>query len=83
MQHEPERERLERNIADDRTELRRALRALGVSVVLGLDLPKRIRRRPVPWVIGGVAVAAFLIVRSQRRKRGRRPSHWWARGGVQ
>lgn len=83
MQSDTERERLARNIAEDRTELRRALRDLGISVLLGLDLPRRIRRRPLPWAIGAVGVAAFLIVRRERRKRTQRKSHWWARAGAQ
>ncbi|HXK24614.1 MAG TPA: hypothetical protein VMS55_18230 [Myxococcota bacterium] len=72
MQHEAERERITRNIEEDRTELRRALRDLGLSVLLGLNLPRRIRRRPVPWTIGALGVAAFVLVRRQQRKRARR-----------
>ncbi|HKC49862.1 MAG TPA: hypothetical protein VKF60_03650 [Myxococcota bacterium] len=83
MEREAERERLEQNIADDRTELRRALRDLGVSVFFALDLPRRIRRRPLPWAIGVLGVAAFLIVRREQRKGARRRSHWWARARAQ
>jgi hypothetical protein len=83
MQADAERERLERSIEDDRVELRRALRQLGLSLLIGLNLPKRIRRRPLPWAIGGVAVAAFLIVRSRQRKSLRRKRHWWASDGAQ
>ena len=71
MQHEAERERITRNIEEDRTELRRALRDLGLSVLLGLNLPRRIRRRPVPWTIGALGLAAFVLVRRQQRKRAR------------
>jgi hypothetical protein len=83
MQREVERERLERNIADDRTELRHALRDLGVALFFALDLPRRIRRRPLPWAIGALGVAAYLIVRREQRKRSQRTSHWWARRGAQ
>jgi hypothetical protein len=72
MHHAAERERLTSTIKQDRTELRRAIRDLGVSVLLGLDLPKRIRRRPVPWTIGALGVAAFVILRRRGRKRPRR-----------
>ena len=72
MQHEAERERLIRTIDEDRTELRRAVRDLGFSVLLGLNLPKRIRRRPVPWTLGALGLAAFVLLRRQRRKRARR-----------
>jgi hypothetical protein len=83
MHHEAERERLERDIAEERVELRRAVRDLGVSLFFALDLPGRIRRRPLPWAIGAVGVVGFLIVRREQRKRSRRASHWWARGGAQ
>jgi len=76
MQHEAERERLTRNIEDDRTELRRAMRDLGLSVLFGLNLPRRIRRRPVPWTIGALGLAAFVILRRQQRKRTQRWSQW-------
>jgi hypothetical protein len=83
MQHEAERERIARNIESHRTELRRALRDLGVSLVLGLNLPQRIRRRPLPWAIGAVGVTVFVVALRQQRKRAKRRSHWWARGGAQ
>jgi hypothetical protein len=72
MQHEAERERLARNIDEDRTELRRAMRDLGLSVLFGLNLPRRIRRRPVPWTLGALGLAAFVLLRRQQRKRARR-----------
>ena len=72
MQHEAERERITRNIEEDRTELRRAIRDLGLSLLLGLNLPRRIRRRPLPWTIGALGLAAFVLVRRQQRKRPRR-----------
>jgi hypothetical protein len=72
MQHQAERERLTRNIEEDRTELRRAMRDLGLSLLFGLKLPRRIRRRPVPWTIGALGLAAFVLVRRQQRKRARR-----------
>jgi len=81
MQHnEAERERLERNIADHRVELRRAVRDLGLSLLIGLNLPRRIRRRPLPWTIGAVAVAAIVIARQRRKRREARPKSWWDRG---
>jgi len=72
--HDGHREQLQRNIADDRTELRRALRDLGLSLLISLNLPRRIRRRPLPWALGAVALAAILIA---RRKRGPRQRRWW------
>jgi hypothetical protein len=72
MQHEAERERLTRNIHDDRTELRRAARDLGLSMLLGLNLPRRIRQRPVPWALGALGLAAFLLLRRHQRQRPRR-----------
>lgn len=83
MQADVERRRLERNIEDERIELRRALRALGISFLLGLDLPKRIRRRPLPWLLGGAALAAVLIVRRQVRNRPQPKRPWWKRDGAQ
>jgi len=83
MQAEPERDRLERNIEDHRAELRRALRDLGISVVLGLNLPRRIRRRPLPWAIGAATVAVILLTRRQRRKRDEQRRHWWEGRGAQ
>ena len=83
MQTEPERARLERNIEDHRAELRRALRDLGISLVLGLNLPRRIRRRPLPWAIGAAAVAVILVTRRQRRKQLERRRHWWEGRGAQ
>jgi hypothetical protein len=76
MLHEAKRERLTRDIEDDRTELRRAVRDLGLSLLLGLNLPRRIRRRPVPWTIGALGLAAFVLVRRQQRKRARRGGYW-------
>jgi len=81
--HEGDRAQLERDIADDRAELRRALRDLGFSLILGLNLPRRIRRRPLPWAIAGVAVAAIVIARRQQRKRLARRRHWWEGRGAQ
>jgi hypothetical protein len=72
MQHETERERLTHDIDEDRTELRRALRDLGLSLLLGLKLPERIRRRPVPWTLGALGLAAFVLLRRQQRRRTRR-----------
>jgi hypothetical protein len=72
MQHETERERLTRNIDADRTELWRAMRDLGLSTLFGLNLPQRIRRRPVPWTLGALGLAAFVVLRRQQRKRARR-----------
>jgi hypothetical protein len=72
MQHEAERKRLTRNIDEDRTELRRAMRDLGLSVLFGLNLPRRIRSRPVPWTLGALGLAAFVLLRRQQRKRARR-----------
>jgi hypothetical protein len=68
--HEAERQRarLTRNIEADRTELFRALRDLGLSVLFGMKLPERIRRRPVPWTLGALGLAAFVLLRRQRRK---------------
>ena len=83
MQHDVARERLVRSIRDDRRELRRALRELALSVVLGLNLPKRIRERPLPWALAGVAVTALVIARRRKRLREERRSHWWQRGGAQ
>jgi hypothetical protein len=68
MQHETERERLTRNIHEDRSELRRAARDLGLSVLSGLNLPRRIRKRPVPWALSALAVAAFLLLRRRQRQ---------------
>jgi hypothetical protein len=65
--HEAERERLEHNIEYQKSELRRALRDLGISVLFGMNLPRRIRRRPVPWTLAAVGVAAFFVIRSRRR----------------
>jgi hypothetical protein len=72
MHHEAERERLTRNIDDDRTALRRAMRDLGLSVLFGLNLPRRVRRRPVPWTLGALGLAALVLLRQQQRKRARR-----------
>jgi hypothetical protein len=83
MQHDVERERLARSIENDHADLRRALRSLALSAVLGLNLPRRIRERPIPWALGAVGVAAFVILRRQKRKRLQRRSHWWERGGAQ
>ena len=66
--HEAERERLEHNIQDDKAELRRAVRDLGISALIALNLPKRIRRRPLPWAIAGIGIAAFLYARARRRR---------------
>jgi hypothetical protein len=83
MQHpDAQRERLERNIADDRSELRRALRDLALSLLIGSNLPRRIRRRPLPWALGALAVGAVLVVRHQRRKRESRPRRWWNGNGA-
>ena len=76
MRHDAERERLTHNIEEDRTELRRAVRDLGLSLLFGLNLPRRIRRRPVPWTLGAIGLAAFVIFRRQQRKRARRWSYW-------
>jgi hypothetical protein len=75
--HEAERERLERNLADHRTELRRALRDLALSLLIGSNLPRRIRRRPLPWALGALALGTVWVVRRQRRKRAERPRRWW------
>ena len=83
MQHEAERERLARDIADHQLELRRALRDLGVSLLLGLNLPRRIRERPLPWAIAGLTVAAIVIARRQARKRRTRRRRWWEGRGAQ
>lgn len=83
MQHEARRERLARDVEDDHTELRRALRDLGLSLLIGLNLPQRIRRRPVPWLLGALGVAAFVIALRRQRRRAPRPSHWRPRGGAQ
>lgn len=64
-----ERERLEENIEYHRRELRRALRDLGVSVLISLNLPRRIRQRPLPWALAGVGLAVYLAVRARRRAR--------------
>ena len=77
--HEAERERIETNILQHKNELRRALRDLGISALIALNLPKRIRRRPVPWTLAGVGVAAFLYVRA-RRRRAQAPWHLRSRG---
>jgi hypothetical protein len=69
---ERERERLTRNIEADRTELRRAMRDLGLSVLLGVNLPRRIRQRPLPWTLGALGLAAFVLLRRNRRKSARR-----------
>ena len=69
--HEAERQRLERSIADGRAELRRALRDLGLSFIVGFGLPRRIRRRPLPWLLGALALGTALVVQRQRRKRAR------------
>jgi hypothetical protein len=65
--HEAERERLEHNIEFHRNELRRALRDLGLSVLFGMNLPRRIRQRPLPWALAAVGVTAFFVVRARRR----------------
>ena len=65
--HEAERERLEHNIEYHKGELRRALRDLGISVLLGMNLPRRIRQRPLPWTLAAVGVATFFVVRARRR----------------
>jgi len=83
MQADVERRRLERNIEDDRIELRRALRALGISFLLGLDLPKRIRRRPLPWALGAAGLATVWLVRRQLRSRPQPKRPWWSRDGAQ
>jgi hypothetical protein len=67
MRHDAERERLTRNIDNDRTELWRAIRDLGLSVLFGM--PQRVRSRPVPWTLGALGLAAFVILRRQQRKR--------------
>ena len=77
--HEAERERLESNIEQHKSELRRALRDLGISALIAINLPKRIMRRPVPWTLAGVGVAAFLYVRA-RRRRAQAPWHLRSRG---
>jgi len=64
-----ERERLEHNIEYHRRELRRALRDLGVSVLISLNLPRRIRRRPLPWALAGIGLTAFLVLRARQRAR--------------
>jgi hypothetical protein len=81
--HEAERERLERDIADQSVELRRALRDLALSLVIGFDLPRRIRRRPLPWALGALAVGAIVVVRRQRSRRAARPRRWWEGRGAQ
>ena len=68
MRHESERERLTRNIEDDRTELWRAMRDLGLSALFGMSLPQRIRRRPVPWALGALGLAAFVLLRRKRKR---------------
>ncbi|HTO09572.1 MAG TPA: hypothetical protein VMR86_21155 [Myxococcota bacterium] len=81
MQHtEGQRQKLERDVADDRAALRRALRDLALSLVIGFNLPRRIRRRPLPWAIGGLALAAVVVARRQRRKRAASSRRWWERG---
>lgn len=68
MHEAAERERLESNIEHHKSDLRRALRDLGISAVIAMNLPQRIRRRPVPWAIAGLGVAAFLYARARRRR---------------
>ena len=65
--HEADSERLEHNIEFQKNELRRALRDLGISVLVGINLPRRIRQRPLPWALAAVGVAAFFVVRARRR----------------
>jgi hypothetical protein len=69
VQHEAERARLTRTIEQDRKELRRAVRDLGLSTFLSLDLPQRIRRRPLPWALGALGLVAFVLVRQRKRAR--------------
>jgi len=80
QQTDAERDRLARSIEDHRTELRSALRDLGISLFLGLNLPRRIRKRPLPWALGAIAVTAIVIARRRRQKRVEERRPWWQRG---
>ena len=75
MQHDAGRERLTRKIGEDRTQLKQAVRDLGLWALFGLNLPRRIRRRPLPWTLAALGVAAFVLLRQQQRKQAN------ARGG--
>ena len=77
---EVERERLEHNIEFHRQELRRALRDLGMSVLISLNLPRRIRKRPLPWALAGIGLTAYLVLRARRRARAPRWRYPRARG---
>ena len=64
-----ERERVEERIEAERGELGRALRDVAISLVFTLNLPRRIRRRPLPWAIGALGIAAFAWARHRRTER--------------
>ena len=68
MQRTSERERIEREIESSRRELHRALRDLSLSLVAALNLPARIRRRPLPWALGAAGLVAVLVLRTRAKR---------------
>lgn len=65
---EAERGLVEARIERGREELREAVSGLGDTVVASFDPRKRIRERPVTWLLGGFLVGWFLGRRSASRR---------------
>jgi len=65
--HPTERERLERDIANHRRELRAALRDLSFSLVL-VNLPQRIKRHPFLWATAAAGIGTWLGMRAHRQR---------------
>ena len=71
-----ERERIEAEIEHQRGELRSALRDLTLSAAFALNLPKLVRKRPLPWALAAVGVTAWFVLRRRKRK-SKRPRFSW------
>jgi len=61
--YEEQIEALQESLADDREHLRIALARVKHVVSEPLDVPRRIRERPTPWLFGAALVGLWLGAR--------------------
>ena len=56
-------EALQESLESDRQELRQAMDRVKRAVSEPLDVPKRIRESPTPWMFGAALVGLWLVAR--------------------
>lgn len=61
--YEEQVEALQESLANDREDLRIAVARVKRAVSTPLDVPRRIRTHPTPWVFGAVLVGLWLGAR--------------------